>query len=108
MFNDRGSIWTGIDVGLALSMAAIVVLGAISGLWRTSTGLHTFENPAFGAILFIGVAQIVWMLPAALVLLVARRGRALKGLLIVWGVVLVVDLVFMLPVLAEGISGRFP
>jgi hypothetical protein len=89
-------------------MSAIMVLGAISGSWRTSTGLHTLENPAFGAILFIGVVQILWMLPAALVLLVTRRGRALKGLLIVWGVVLLVNLVFMLPVLAEGISRRFP
>jgi len=101
MSKNRGSIRAGVYFGLALSIAAIGLLAWISSSWRTSTGLWTYENPAFGALLFIGVVQGLWILPSALVLLVARRMEALKGLLLVAGSVFLLNFVLLLPLFVQ-------
>ena len=55
-----------------------------------------FESPAFGALLLIGIVQILWVLPAVLVLLVMKRFQTIKGVLIVAGIVFFLNFMFVI------------
>jgi hypothetical protein len=84
------------SIGAALSVSAGAFLGWMASTYRTSTGMWTFESPAFGALIFIGIVQILWMLPAVLTLVLMKRFQTMKGVLIVAGIVFLLDFLLML------------
>jgi len=105
MSDNHGSVDDGVAIGIVLSASAGVGLGWLASTYRTSNGLWTFESPAFGALIFIGITQVLWMLPAALVFAFMKRSEAVKGLLIVAGVVFGLNLaVMILPLVLERLS----
>src|SRR5262245_54266844 len=100
MKRQRGSIRKGVLIGIALSIIGILVLITLAASARTSNGLWTYESRAMGALLIIGVTQVLWIAPASLLLLVKKRAQMLKGLLIVAGILFVINAVFVVRVLA--------
>jgi hypothetical protein len=58
--------------------------------------MWTFESPAFGALIFIGVVQILWMLPAVLALVLMKRFQTMKGVLVVAGIVFLLNFMLVL------------
>ena len=104
MSDYRGSVGKGVGIGAALSASAGALLGWMASTYRTSTGMWTFESPAFGALIFIGIVQILWMLPAVLVLFVMKRFQTMKGVLIVAGVVFFLNFTFViLPLIGSAL-----
>ena len=83
MSAERGSFRTGILIGLTVTAVAIALLVFWASLARTSTGAWTYESPATAALLFIGVSQVVWMLPVNLFLLIKKKSQTMKGVLTV-------------------------
>jgi hypothetical protein len=89
-------------IGAALSVSAGAILGWMASSYRTSTGMWTFESPAFLLLMVIGVVQILWMLPAVLALALMKRFQTMKGLLIVAGIVFLLNfLLTILPILGS-------
>jgi hypothetical protein len=106
MLAKRGSILTGVGIGLGLSAAAITHLLLWSSKWKTSTGQWTYENPAVGVLLLIGVVQILWMTPTVLALFLAQRIQTLKGVLLVAAAVFLLNAAFVLSMF-RGARSRF-
>ena len=95
MSENRGQFSSGVILGAALSAAGITVLASLAAAVRTANGLWTFESPQMGALLFVGFTQILWVAPASLVLLAKERTQTLKGMLIVAGVLVSLNVAWL-------------
>lgn len=102
MLNSTGSIWKGIGIGSALTVAAVAILLWLSSQVRCCGGQWTYENIWFFSVFVIGVIQLVWMLPAGLLFLVKKQKRTFLGILVVSGIVFLVDAAFLLSAMHGG------
>jgi hypothetical protein len=91
-----GSIRKGVVIGCSVSVAAVAFLVWQAANVRTATGQWTFESLYMLALLFIGITQIVWVVPLSLVFLFAKRMQTLKGVLRVALFLLAMNVTFII------------
>jgi hypothetical protein len=99
---DRGSILKGVGISFALLFGAIILLALWSSTSRTSTGQWTYENPAILMLLLIGFIQVVWIVPAAVVLHSRKKTRTRNGVLLVAIMILLLNVLLLLPMIHSG------
>ena len=89
--SNRGSLWKGIVIGAALTVAALLFLYWLSSMPNVpGTSRYGSSAIVFIAVFYIGGVQVLWMLPAALVFRAKKQTKSAKGILIA------ADLVFLL------------
>jgi hypothetical protein len=85
----------------AATAVAIGLLLFLSSRARTERGQWTYENPAMGALFFLGIVQVVWVIPLGLSFLIPGRTRTFAGILIAAGILFLLNAGLLL-LLAAG------